>query len=67
MKKGIEWLIITTGVLFLIILFIDFTHITKGTLFFVWSLWSWIIAITYAIKTRQEVDCRCFEEKEAEE
>ena len=62
MKKSIEWLIITTGVLFLIILFMDFTYVSKSMLFFIWALWSWVIAITYAIKTRQEVDCRCFEE-----
>jgi len=56
MKKSIEWLIISTGITFLLVLFMDFT------LFFFLALWSWVVAIVYAIKTRQEVDCRCFEE-----
>lgn len=62
MKRSIEWLIVSTGILFLMIVFLDFIHITKLVLFFIWSSWSVVVAMSYAILTREEVDCRCFED-----
>ena len=62
MKKGIELLIVNVGIIFLFVWLMDFKYLTKFGLFFIWSIWSVFVAMNYAIKTREEVDCRCFEE-----
>lgn len=64
MRKGIEFLIIQSGIIFLILLFLDYQYITKALLSFIIIAWTWLVSIQYAIITRKEVDCRCFEVKE---
>ena len=62
MKRSIKWLICSTFILFFMIISMDFIQVTKFMLFFIWSIWSVVVAMSYAILTREEVDCRCFED-----
>lgn len=62
MKKSIELLIVNVIIVFFFVLLMDFRYLTKFGLVFIWSIWSVVIAMSYAIITREEVDCRCFEE-----
>ncbi len=62
MNNSIKFLIIQSIIIFLLIIFIDFTYMTKFMLAFLWIAWTWLVSIKYAITTREEVDCRCFEE-----
>jgi len=66
MKKSIELLIVNTIIVFFFVSLMDFRYLTKFMLIFIWSIWSMVVAISYAIATREEVDCGCFE-KEKEE
>jgi len=66
MKQEIKFLLGSVVVLFVMIIFLDFTYITKFVLWFLWSSWSVVVAMCYAIIWRESVDCRCLE-KEREE
>lgn len=64
MKKNIEFLLATVIILFLMVMFIDFTYLTKFMLWFLWASWSTIVAIMYAVIWRESVNCRCLERTE---
>jgi hypothetical protein len=66
MNKPIKFLAAQAVILFVMILMIDFTFITKFMLWFLWSSWTIITSIMYAVIWRESVDCKCFE-KESEE
>ena len=64
MKRSMAFLIGQALIVFTMILLIDFTYMTKFMLALLWGSWSCIVAICYAILTREEIDCKCFEVKE---
>ena len=66
MKREIIFLLGSVVILFVMIILLDFTYMTKFVLWFIWSTWSVVIAMCYAIIWRESVDCRCLE-KETEE
>ena len=67
MKNSLKFLIIQSIIIFLLIIFIDFSYMTKFVLAFLWITWTWLVSIEYAIITREEVDCRCFDEDKKNE
>ena len=66
MKRAIMFLLASVVILFVMIIVLDFTYMTKFVLWFLWSTWSVVVAMCYAIIWRESVDCRCLE-KEKEE
>jgi len=63
MEKNIQFLLVSTIILFFMILLLDFTHITKFMLWFLWASWSVLVAIMYAIIWRESVQCNCLEKE----
>ena len=66
MKRSIQFLIVQSILVFFMVILTDWTQSTKFFLAFVWAMWSCVVAMSYAIISREDVDCRCFE-KEKEE
>ena len=66
MKREIMFLLASIVILFVMIIFLEFTYITKLMLWFIWSSWSVVVAMCYAIIWRESVDCRCLEKVKEE-
>jgi len=63
MDKNIQFLFVNILCILFLVLLIDFEYMTKFMLWFVWSFWSTIVAIEYAIIWRESVQCNCLEKE----
>ena len=63
MKQNIKFLIANCIILFFMILFLEFSMLTKFSLWFLWASWSSVTAIMYAIIWRESVNCQCLEKE----
>ena len=63
MRNSIKFLIFSSFVMFSILSFIDL-HVIFTALICIF--WLWVSSIQYAIITREEIGCSCFEERTEE-
>lgn len=60
MRKGSKYLMFSVVVWFFIVFFVIMKFPNGWVIFLLGSGHTLLVAITYAIITREEVDCRCF-------